>query len=104
LAFVGCLDRTRVHLHAALVAATTANVPCSNAGVGPGIAALDVSMAKQFRVTERVRVDFRSEFFNVPNHPIFGQPGATVGTVTNGVIGSTRLDSRQIQFGLKLSF
>ncbi len=72
--------------------------------LGPGIAALDVSMAKQFRVTEKVRVDLRSEFFNVPNHPIFGQPGATVGTVTNGVIGSTRLDSRQIQFGLKLSF
>ncbi|MBI3696351.1 MAG: hypothetical protein HY238_16125, partial [Acidobacteria bacterium] len=72
--------------------------------VGPGIVELDFAMAKSFRFTERTRLDFRSEFFNLPNHPIFGQPGATVGTVTYGVIGSTRLDSRQIQFGLKLSF
>ena len=38
--------------------------------VGPGITALDVSVAKQFRLTERARMDFRAEFFNLPNHPI----------------------------------
>ncbi|MBI3698560.1 MAG: TonB-dependent receptor, partial [Acidobacteria bacterium] len=47
--------------------------------VGPGIVELDLAMAKSFRFTERTRLDFRSEFFNLPNHPIFGQPGATVG-------------------------
>ncbi len=72
--------------------------------VGPGIVALDFSMAKSFQLTERARLEFRSEFFNLPNHPIFGQPGATVSTVSYAVIGSTRLDSRQLQFGLKLSF
>ena len=71
---------------------------------GPRIVALDFSMAKTFRITERTRLDFRSEFFNIPNHPVFGQPGATVGTVSYGVVGSTRLESRQLQFGLKLSF
>jgi hypothetical protein len=40
----------------------------------------------------------------LPNHPNFGQPGATVGTTTYGIISSTRLDSRQIQLGLKLAF
>jgi hypothetical protein len=72
--------------------------------IGPGITALDFSMAKSFQFTERTKLEFRSEFFNLPNHPIFGQPGATVGNPTYGVIGSTRLDSRQIQFGMKLSF
>ena len=65
---------------------------------------LDASLAKSFRITERASLEFRSEFFNLANHPIFGQPGATVGTPTVGVISGTRLDPRQIQFGLKLAF
>jgi hypothetical protein len=72
--------------------------------IGPGVAEVDFSVAKFFRPTEGARVEFRAEFFNLPNHPIFGQPGATVGNSTYGVIGDTRLDSRQIQFGLKISF
>jgi hypothetical protein len=72
--------------------------------IGPGIIELDFSLAKSFRPTERTRLDLRAEFFNLPNHPIFGQPGSTVATSTYGVISSTRLDSRQIQFGLKLVF
>ncbi|PWU06956.1 MAG: hypothetical protein C5B51_11140 [Terriglobia bacterium] len=71
---------------------------------GPGIVEVDASITKFFQPTERTKVEFRSEFFNIPNHPIFGQPGSTLGNSTYGVIGSTRLDSRQIQFGLKLSF
>jgi hypothetical protein len=72
--------------------------------IGPGLAALDASMAKSFAFTERVRMDFRAEFFNLPNHPILGQPGATVGTAGEGQINATRVPSRQIQFGLKLRF
>jgi len=72
--------------------------------IGPGIVELDASLAKSFRITEHSNVEFRSEFFNLANHPIFGQPGATVGSPTIGVISGTRLDSRQIQFGLKILF
>jgi hypothetical protein len=61
-------------------------------------------MSKPFRLREHIRLDFRAEFFNLPNHPILGQPGGTVGTSTYGVISSTKLDSRQIQFALKLAF
>jgi hypothetical protein len=75
-----------------------------NVVTGPGIAGLDFSAQKVFRITERSNLEFRSEFFNLPNHPIFGLPGATVGTTAYGVISSTRVDSRQIQFGLKLRF
>jgi hypothetical protein len=86
---------------------------------GPGITRLDFSMFKQFRITERSRLEFRGEFFNILNHPTFNPPnfgGNGVVSVpgsgdflsTNfGAIGSTRFpfqDPRQIQFALKLYF
>lgn len=75
-----------------------------NAVVGPGLVEMDGSLSKSFRFSERARMDFRAEFFNLPNHPNFGQPAATVGTATYGKINSTRVDNRQMQFGLKLAF
>ena len=75
-----------------------------NVIVGPGIVELDASLQKSFAIREKTHLDFRSEFFNVPNHPILGQPGTTVGTPTYGVIGGTALPSREIQFALKLRF
>jgi hypothetical protein len=75
-----------------------------NVIIGPGIVEVDASLQKSFAVTERAHLDFRSEFFNIPNHPILGQPGTTIGTPTYGVISSTALPSRQIQFALKLMF
>jgi hypothetical protein len=75
-----------------------------NVIIGPGIIELDASLQKSFKITERVHVDFRSEFFNIPNHPILGSPGTTVGSATYGVISGTALPSREIQFALKLRF
>jgi hypothetical protein len=72
--------------------------------IGPGLSDLDASMAKSFSIGERVHLDFRGELFNLANHPILGQPGATVGTASEGQITSTRVPSRQIQLGLKLRF
>jgi hypothetical protein len=40
----------------------------------------------------------------LPNHPIFTNPGAIVGSPTFGGISATNLPSRQIQFGLRLAF
>ena len=72
--------------------------------VGPGLAALDASMYKAFNFSERVHLDFRGEMFNLPNHPILGQPSPTVGVAGEGQITSTRVPSRQIQLSLKLRF
>jgi hypothetical protein len=86
---------------------------------GPGINRLDFSLFKQFRLSERYRLEFRSEFFNILNHPTFNPPnfggngvvaipGSGDFLSTNfGAIGSTRFpfqDPRQIQFALKLYF
>jgi len=72
--------------------------------IGPGLTQIDASLFKSFQFTETVELDFRAEFFNLPNHPNFGQPAATVGVAGFGRISSTRTDQRQIQLGLRLTF
>jgi hypothetical protein len=72
--------------------------------IGPGIRSLDFSLNKIIKIHERQQVEFRSEFFNLPNHPIFAPPGTSVRAPAYGVIGATKIDSRQIQFALKYSF
>ncbi|MFB3815094.1 MAG: TonB-dependent receptor domain-containing protein [Terriglobales bacterium] len=43
----------------------------------PGFTQFDMSMAKDFRFTERMGLEFRADFFNIFNHPNFANPGAT---------------------------
>jgi hypothetical protein len=80
-----------------------------NVLVGPGLATTDLSVAKNTTISEKVRLQFRAEFFNIFNRANFGSPNAVVYTSatatpspTAGVITSTSTTSRQIQFGLKL--
>jgi hypothetical protein len=77
--------------------------------IGPGFHRLDYSLFKQFQTTERTRLEFRAEFFNITNHPNFALPSYTnyLQTSTFGKITSTRdspNDPRQIQFALKFYF
>ncbi len=76
---------------------------------GPGFHRLDFSVFKNFTVTERVRVQFRAEFFNLTNTPNFSLPSitnylnpTTFGRITSTVDGNN--DQREIQFGLKVYF
>jgi len=86
---------------------------------GPAIGRLDFSLFKNFRLSDRFSMQFRSEFFNILNHPTFNAPGfggngviAIPGSTdflntAFGEIGSTRFpfnDPRQIQFALKLYY
>lgn len=90
--------------------------------VSPGFHRLDFSTFKDFRITERVMMQFRAELFNIFNHPNFNAPGfggngvVSISGANNflpgsnsnfGAIGSTRdapYDPRQIQFALKLYY
>jgi hypothetical protein len=76
---------------------------------GPGLAETDLSLTKKFSLSERLNLQFRSEFFNLFTRTNFNNPNpvvyasATGGpSPTAGVITSTSTTSRQIQFGLKL--
>jgi len=76
---------------------------------GPGLAELDLSLLKNIAISERIRLQIRSEFFNALNHANFGTPNAIVFSgsqisSTAGLITSTATTSRQIQFGMKLTF
>jgi hypothetical protein len=70
---------------------------------GPGLANVDVAVAKHFPITEQVRLQFRGEFFNLFNHANFNEPNSTITAGTYGRITSA-LDPRILQFGLKLLF
>jgi hypothetical protein len=77
--------------------------------LGPGYHRLDLSLFKQFRTSERTRLEFRAEFFNLTNTPQFAPPAFTdfTNTATFGQINSLRdgaNDPRQIQFALKFYF
>jgi hypothetical protein len=80
-----------------------------SAGVGteraPGFFTLDSSIGKRFNVTERQRIEFRAELFNVLNHVSFGPPGRDITAPASfGAIGGQVNGPRSIQFSLKYQF
>lgn len=87
-----------------------------NAMRGPGLVNMDASLFRTFEVTERFRMQFRAEAFNVSNTPAFGNPGATVSSPTRNADGSIRAlngwtevttaagTERQFRLALKLFF
>ena len=64
----------------------------------------DLSMFRSFPVTESKRLEFRAEFFNAWNTPLFGQPDSTVGDQYFGQINYTANSPRIIQLALKFYF
>ncbi len=77
---------------------------------GPGFVNTDFSITKDTKITERLNLQFRTEMFDVFNHPNFGNPVLTATSGAFGFIGSTRFptgdfgSARQIQFALLLQF
>ena len=75
-----------------------------NAERGPNFGNWDFGLFKNFPIREEVRIQFRSEFFNLFNNVNLGAPGGTLGTAGFGVVGGTANRSREIQFALKVIF
>ena len=65
---------------------------------------LDLSLFKNFRITEKMMLQVRAESFNFTNTPIFGGPGAAFGVAAFGIISGQGNNPRQIQFGMRLAF
>ena len=84
---------------------------------GAGYWNLDLSAFKDFAIKERMKLQFRAEFFNFTNTPQFANPSATLPGLSKGIysyagvnpgnfgtISSTIHDNREIQLALKLVF
>jgi hypothetical protein len=83
---------------------------------GPGQFNWDISILKNTQITERVRMQFRTDFYNAFNHPQFAPPQGTnfgtvgfenvgnFGTPTGNFITATSVNPRLIQFGLHFYF
>jgi hypothetical protein len=79
----------------------------------PGTNNWDFAVFKRTSITERVGFEFRTEFFNLFNHPPFSPPatgfngtasGNGFGQITSTVFGGAAAQSRLIQFAAKLVF
>ncbi len=77
---------------------------------GPDFVNTDFSIIKHFVPHEGMRVDFRTEFFNLFNHPQFGAPGGNgygadlASPSTFATVNYTVNNPRLVQFALKLAF
>ena len=86
----------------------------------PGVINNDLSLFRDFPITERVRLTFKAEVFNLTNTPHFGYPdGGTNTGLTSGNMGAnvndatfmvistsagTLADQRSIRFGLRFGW
>ena len=82
---------------------------------GPGFEDFDLSISKKTKIGERAEVEFRTECYNIFNHPHFENPGfdgasnnitsSNFGLITNTVTRSDGTTSaRQLQVALKINF
>jgi hypothetical protein len=78
---------------------------------GPHFSETDLALIKNFKLSEKFRLEFHAEAFNVFNHPSFTLPLNGVAGVAEinspssfGVITSTASIPREMQFALRLEF
>ncbi len=76
---------------------------------GPGVVNLDLSLFRTFRLTEKLKLEFRAESFNLSNTPHFTTPTSSVNSANFGRIFSTQTAdvmgrSREFRLGLRLAF
>jgi hypothetical protein len=88
---------------------------------GPGPTNLDMNIFRDFRITERVKMQIRAEAFNAANHPHFSNPGSNVSNMSLNSDGSVKslggfsqitstaplgrlIDARYFRFGARLKF
>jgi hypothetical protein len=77
-----------------------------NVGHGPRVVNVDLSIHKGWKLTERFGLQFRGDFYNLPNHANFADPNgqrgrSDFGQITTILTGST---GRQTQLSMRLEF
>jgi hypothetical protein len=84
------------------------NCPAQGPVRGPGYGDVDLSIQKNFHISERVRLQFRTDLINAFNRVNLNTPsgGCCTGVAQGGSMGlvNTSQDPRNIQFALKLYY
>ncbi len=88
--------------YSASAVGTFGNCPAQGPIRGPGYANLDLSLQKDFLITESKRLQFRTDFVNAFNHTNLNAPATALGG-NMGLVNSSQ-DPRNIQFALKFYF
>jgi hypothetical protein len=86
---------------------TFGNVPRTEPNIRwGGMSDFDWAVVKNtsFGPEDKMRLQFRAEFFNLFNHPQFGPPGNCFGCSGFGVVSSQYNNPRLVQFALKFAF
>ena len=101
-------DRLAAYFNVAAFTSTAVgsygNAPRTIGCYGPGYANSDLSLNKNFRVTEKINAEFRAEALNAFNTPEFNGPNVTIGNSAAGQITGTLGFPRLIQLGGRLTF
>jgi outer membrane receptor protein involved in Fe transport len=73
---------------------------------GPGYFNYDFSIFKGFQIREDMRIEFRTELYNLTNTPKFGQPNGNFSQSSFGVVNTTfnNAGEREVQFALRFLF
>jgi hypothetical protein len=77
---------------------------------GPGVVNADLSLFRRFKITEKFRLEFRAESFNLSNTPHFANPNGNANSSAFGRITATQSNadavgrSREYRFALRLEF
>jgi hypothetical protein len=64
----------------------------------------DVSITKNTSISERVKVRFEAQFFNIANRTQFSPPTMQQGSTQFGIVGGVRNLPRLVQFALRFNF
>jgi hypothetical protein len=88
--------------------ATPAQYTYGNGGINTmradGLVQFDMTLLKQFHITEGTKFELRGSFFNVFNHTTFAAPSGTINSSTTGVVSATLNAARQVELAGKIYF
>ncbi len=106
--FLGSLPTTYLArtAFATLAPRTTGNVPRTEAfGMyAPRTMGLDVSLRREFKVTEKVKPALQPDAFNAANSVFFGAPAAKVDSANFGTLTTQANQPRKVQLSARISF
>ncbi|MGH9435660.1 MAG: hypothetical protein ACRD06_06640, partial [Terriglobia bacterium] len=71
---------------------------------GPGMQTMDLALAREFSIVERVKLQMRAEFFNALNHTNLGTPNRYVNEPQFGTVTMAMTPGREIQLAARLTF